>query len=205
MTISFKSQIYFDFASFDENLPPSYLLKLMKNLVNYKLENENYGAFFLANTEAAQSINRIDHFTILHQPIEVAIKKNIKKRIQEVIIFGDPEKSREYRRLIPKASIKIITPLNCHLPRLDFEVERVQYYPLEYILLIPELAWWQLFFYNDFRPYNVFDLKNKWWTTTDEFFADPAKADKCVTKYLVDHIKREYWGEFFRVRKKKTT
>ena len=73
MTKKFTTQIYYDF---DEcNITDTlYMLQFMQNLTLAKKFTYNEGAFFLANSELSRKMSRVDHFTILHQPIEDAIQ-----------------------------------------------------------------------------------------------------------------------------------
>ena len=56
-----------------------------------------------------------------------------------MLIFGEPTKIQEYRRIIPEdAFIVMVTPLGYDLPKLDFfSAMNVKYFPAEYILATP--------------------------------------------------------------------
>jgi hypothetical protein len=166
----YKTQIYFDYDSLDMNQPIAHFLKLINNFVLFKRMTNIDGAFFLINSEISQKLNQVDHFTILHQSIEEALRNNIKKRHRIVIIFSDPDKICEYRRLIPKkTTILLVTPMNFNLAKLDITVENVGFYPAEYILAEPDKAWWLLFDVPNFYMNLLLEFRTKWWTTTEEF------------------------------------
>lgn len=169
------SQVVIDSSSLDPKLKIGHILRIINHTISFADQMNSTENFFCGDSAFFDKIQFGKFFTKTHSTFQDSIEKHIDSEIPILFCLADPSFIPLVRKKCPGTTLFWVVPLNFPLKQLDFTVEKICYYALEFIIYRPEVKWYFLtklsFHVKEIQK----DLQEKSWTSLEDFLRQRQK------------------------------